>query len=181
MTRFLDLPQRTGERLELSIAGHPPADALRASGWILKNGLEVSGSVEDYQSYISSSKAEWSVAKQAYVKTNSGWFSERSACYLASSRPVILQETGYSNWMRTGLGVIPFTNQEEAVAALEHVSTRYAEHCDATRELAHEYFSADKVLRTLIEQAVETDSILLQGEGGVSDLTESSVKRPRIQ
>ena len=161
MIRFLDLPQRTGERLELSIAGHPPADELRASGWILRDGLEVSGSVEDYQSYISGSKAEWSVAKQAYVKTNSGWFSERSACYLASGRPVILQETGYSNWMRTGKGVIPFTNLEEAGAALEDVSTRYPEHCAAARELGHEYFSADKVLRTLIRQAVEADSALL--------------------
>ena len=154
LERFKDLPKRCDSCLELSVAGHPPTVELEARGWRFKPAADISGDIDSYRSYIHASKGEWSVAKHAYVRTRSGWFSERSACYLASGRPVAVQETGFSDWMRTGLGVVPFSDVDEAAWAIQDISSRYDLHCAAAVEIAEEYFRSDKVLGLLLDAAL---------------------------
>ena len=153
---YFDLPRRAGSVLELAVRSIPALDfeKLRSGGWALVDGRESSRDLEAYQAYIQNSKAEFSVAKHAYVITRSGWSSDRSAVYLASGRPVVLQETGFSDWLPTGLGVLAFNNPDEAVAAIEDVNTRYELHCRAAREIAAEYFDFRKVLPAMIEKAM---------------------------
>jgi hypothetical protein len=107
---YIDLPQRTGAILELAV-GSPtaPRALLVSEGWEVRNPLEVALDPWTYQHYIHQSKAEFNVAKHGYVISRSGWFSERSAAYLASGRPVVTQETGFSDWLEVGSGVMPFT------------------------------------------------------------------------
>jgi hypothetical protein len=154
---YLDLPLRTGPVLELAL-GTPsaPRELLRSKGWTIRSPLEVTRDPWTYQEYLRDSKGEFSVAKQGYVKARSGWFSERSAAYLASGRPVLTQETGFSDWMETGEGVVGFTSPEEAVMGAEEIKQRYPEHCLAARTVAEEYFDSGKVLRRLIELAGES-------------------------
>lgn len=155
LTKFIDLPTRIHRSMELAIAGTPPHKELARGGWQTRQAFGISRSIEDYRAYIQASRGEWSVAKNAYVKLNTGWFSERSACYLASGRPVIVQETGFSKWMNNqGLGVVSFSTFEEAVIGLEGVEQNYDRHVRAAKEIASEYFSATKVLTALIERAL---------------------------
>ena len=97
---------------------------LEKLGWTLESGPRISSSIETYQDYIRRSRGEWSVAKSAYVKTHSGWFSERSACYLATGRPVVVQDTGFTDWLKADAGVLPFTTPEEAAAQLGALRAR---------------------------------------------------------
>lgn len=103
-----------------------------------------------------SSKAEFGVAKHGYVLTKNGWFSERSAAYMASGRPVVIQDTGFSRWLPVGMGVLPFNCVDEAVAAIESLRSRYHLHCAVAREIAADYFDAHLVLAQLIETVVST-------------------------
>ena len=152
---YIDLPQRVGPILELAV-GNPtaPRDLLRSKGWAVSNPLEAALDPWTYQDYIQQSKAEFGVAKHGYVATRSGWFSERSAAYLASGRPVVIQDTGFSDWLQTGAGVIPFSTPEDALAGIEEVNRRYDFHCRAARAVAEEYFDSDKVLSGLIDKAM---------------------------
>ncbi len=109
-----------------------------------------------YQRYLSGSRAEFTVAKHGYVVSNCGWFSERSANYLASGRPVITQETGFSRFIPTGEGLFAFSNMDEAVAAIEAVESDYERHCKAAREIAEEYFDSRKVLTKLLDDVMST-------------------------
>lgn len=109
-----------------------------------------------YQEFIRGSKAEWSVAKHGYVASRSGWFSERSAAYLASGRPVLTQQTGFSHWLPTGAGLLAFETIEEALAGMEKIDANYEHHCRATRELAETFFDAGMVLTSLIERAFDS-------------------------
>jgi hypothetical protein len=104
-----------------------------------------------YQRYIQDSKAEFGVAKHGYVVTRSGWFSERSAAYLASGRPVLVQETGFSDWLPTGAGLLSFSNREEALAGIEEINSRYQFHCRAARSVAEEYFNGERLLAGLLD------------------------------
>src|SRR5205807_370555 len=97
---------------------------LAEKGWILRDPLEVTKDPWSYQRYIRTSKAEFSLAKHGYVVSHSGWFSERSAAYLASGRPVVVQDTGFSEWLPVGAGILPFGGVEEAVEAIKEVSNR---------------------------------------------------------
>jgi hypothetical protein len=152
---YLDLPKRVGSIFELSVGGRTvPRDLLRSNGWIVCDPLK---SVQDpwgYQSYIQQSKAEFSVVRHGYVVARSGWFSERSTAYLASGRPVLVQDTGYSDWLPTGSGVIAFSTPQEALAGIEDIDSRYEFHCRAARAVAEEYFDSVKVLRRLVEKAM---------------------------
>ncbi|MBI2952839.1 MAG: hypothetical protein HYY30_00880 [Chloroflexi bacterium] len=152
---FVDLPARSGQSLELALFNSPaPRSLLAKRGW---NVVDASDAIRDpwaYQSYIQESRGEFSVAKHGYVISHSGWFSERSACYMASGRPVLLQETGFSDWLPGGTGVVPFTTPEGALAGIEDIHSRYASHCRAARQIAEEYFDARKVLPSLIARAV---------------------------
>lgn len=153
---FLDLPQHTRASLEMASAGVPPIDDLLQYGWKLTDAAQVTASTSVYQDYIRRSLGEWSVAKGAYVRTGSGWFSERSACYLASGRPVVVQDTGFGDWLHADAGVLPFRTSAEAAQRLESVLADYQRHCIAAREIAEQYFDSSVVLSKLVSQAMTT-------------------------
>ncbi|MEC4811768.1 MAG: hypothetical protein SAK29_00540 [Scytonema sp. PMC 1069.18] len=152
---YLDLPQKTESIFELAV-GSPtaPRSLLASQGWVVQNPHETTLDPWTYQHYIQQSKAEFTVAKHGYVISRSGWFSERSAAYLASGRPVLVQETGFSDWLHTRYGVIPFNTLEEALTGIEEINSRYKFHCQAAREIAEEYFDARKVLNQLLKRII---------------------------
>ena len=152
---YVDLPQRVGRVFELAL-GSPsaPGPFLQSRGWDVIDPREPTRDPWTYQRYIQGSKAEFSIAKQGYVVSRSGWFSERSAAYLASGRPIVVQDTGFSDWLPAGTGVLPFTNPDEAVTAITSVSEHYAHHCRAARDIAAEFFDARTVLPQLIDMAM---------------------------
>ena len=108
-----------------------------------------------YQDYIRRSRGEFSVAKDGYVVANTGWFSERSACYLATGRPVILQDTGFSSNIVTGAGLLAFSSFDEALTQLVEVDANYEKHCEAARDIAEAHFDSQKVIDSLISRAME--------------------------
>jgi hypothetical protein len=153
---FIDLPARAGPIFELALGSESaPRATLRDKGWRLLDPLAVTRDPSTYQEFIRASKGEWSVAKHGYVASRSGWFSERSAAYLASGRPVLTQQTGFSDWLETGAGLLAFETMEDVLTGLEEIGTDYERHCHAARELATEFFDARKVLTSLIERAHE--------------------------
>ena len=157
---YLDLAEKAGTILEIALGSvSAPRDFLCNKGWRLRNPLEVTRDPWIYQKYIQDSKAEFSVAKHGYVVTKCGWFSERSASYLASGRPVVIQDTGFSQWMETGTGVISFSTPEEALSGIGEIINRYEFHCRAAREIAEVYFDSKKVLTRLIESALNPSAL----------------------
>lgn len=152
---YFQIPEKCKQKFEIAM-GSPdaPRKELRQVGWKITNPLEVALYPWDYQDYLQNSLGEFSVAKDGYVKSWSGWFSERSACYLASGRPVILQDTGFSNYMQTGEGLLCFSNPEEALEALEESATNIERHADAARSIAETYFDSDNVLNSLLERCM---------------------------
>jgi hypothetical protein len=149
---FLDLPAASGPVFELALGGAgAPRGLLRRKGWGLMNPLPLSLDPWTYEAFIRQSKAEFGLAKEGYVVANTGWFSERSACYLAMGRPVLAQETGFSEWLKSSGGVVPFTTREQAASGVEEINARYPAHCRAARALAEDYFDSRKVLPRLIE------------------------------
>ena len=150
---YMDLPGSTGQALELALGSDAaPRQQLLAAGWSLRNPLEVTRDPSSYQHYIQQSKAEFSVAKHGYVVSHSGWFSERSACYMASGRPVLVQETGFSEWLESGAGVVAFSTPEEAIAGIDLINSDYENHSRRARELARASFDAGDVLASLIRR-----------------------------
>lgn len=154
-----DLPAKVDARLELALAGATgPRDRLRCLGWHLRDPAGPTRSTVTFQRYLQESFAEFSVAKHGYVASRCGWFSERSANYLASGRPVVVQDTGFTAWMQTGSGVLTFRDLESAIHAIESVQSGYLSHCQAAREIAENYFAGGVVLSSLIERAMATRS-----------------------
>jgi hypothetical protein len=154
--RFVDLPARTGEPFEVALSidegDEADRDRLVECGWRLVDPRGVASDVGAYRSYIARSRGEFMVAKNMYVDTRSGWFSDRSACYLASGRPVLAQDTGYTDDLPTGAGLFPFTTLDDAAAAVEEISAKPAEHRRAARELAEAHFDAPLVIERLLTQ-----------------------------
>ena len=149
---FVDLPTLTDVSLEIALGGSDaPRETLIEKGWHLRNPLEVALTPQDFQAYVRSSRGELAVAKHGYVVSNSGWFSERSAGYLASGRPVVTQETGFSELLPVGSGLFSFRDAREAVDALENVERDYRTNAAEARRIAEEYFDSSQVLRRLIE------------------------------
>ena len=132
-----------------------PRELLVHKGWKLVDPSQVCPDLDTYRAYIQSSKAEWSVAKNGYVAGQSGWFSCRSACYLAAGRPVVVQETGFSSVLPVGEGILSFTTPEQAREDIRRVEADHERHCRAARAIAEEYFDSDKVLTQLVERAME--------------------------
>jgi hypothetical protein len=152
---FFALPRETGRPMALAVT--PPGDVkqrLTAGGWRLDNPREVSRDPWTYQRYLRGSRAEFCVAKHGYVSTRCGWFSDRSAGYLASGRPVVVQDTGFSDFLPTGSGLLSYRNPSEAAAAVRRVSDDYESHCQAARALCEEFFDARRVLGRLLEQSL---------------------------
>jgi hypothetical protein len=152
--RFIDLPSRVAADLEMAIAGDVPLDRLDAHGWRTVSAHEATLDWDRYAGFIQRSRGEWSVAKHVFISTHTGWFGERSAAYLASGRPVILQDTGFSEVLPTGEGLFAFSTMDEAVGAIEAVESDYERHCRAAREIAEEYFDARKVLAKLLDDVL---------------------------
>lgn len=146
------LPAQSGRQHEVALncVGASPQQWQQRGGWSVVDGSEKSATVNAYRNFIEESRGELSVAKNIYVATRSGWFSCRSTCYLASGRPTVLQDTGYSDILPTGEGLLAFSNLEEALKAVEKVESNYGQHSEAARELAKSYFDAEKVLVDLL-------------------------------
>jgi hypothetical protein len=151
---FIDLPRAVDRRFAIAV-GSPtaPRARLEGAGWSVLNPLAITRDPWTYQAFIDRSSAEFSVAKHAYVVTRSGWFSERSAAYLASGRPVVVQDTAFGEWMPMTPAVETFTRVEEAVDAVSAISIGYGDRCRAARSLANEAFDARRVLAELLERA----------------------------
>jgi hypothetical protein len=150
---YLSVPRRLG--LEFEAAIHPPgereAELLRKSGWRTVDPFAVSRDLDAYRRFIQSSLGEFTVAKDVYVRPRSGWFSDRSVCYLAAGRPVITQETGSSKLIPSGRGLLTFSSLDEACAAVEEVTRDYAAHAAAALEIAGEYFAAERVIGDMLQ------------------------------
>lgn len=151
--KFAALPRLAPGRFELALDIHPAdgkdIDLLRGHGWSLVEPRLVARDPWGYREYIRRSAAELMIAKGMYVQTRSGWFSDRSICYLASGRPVLMQDTGVSDALRTGEGLLPFTTVDEAVEGARAIERDYARHARAARELAERCFDSSIVLSTL--------------------------------
>ena len=151
MLKFLDLPQRTGEVFEIALGGvGAPAPQLQDAGWVITEALAATSSVDAYLDYIGNSRGEFSVAKDGYVKTRCGWFSARTVAYLASGKPVIVQDTGFREVLPCGEGLFAFQTADDAVAAMEEIGRDYERHCRAARRIAEEYFDSHKVLTAML-------------------------------
>jgi hypothetical protein len=153
---LIDLPSRTSGRFALALAIHPnetkDLGALRENGWTLLDPAAVASTPDDYRRFVQGSWAELGLTKAGYVVAGSGWFSDRSACYLASGRPVIAQDTGFGRRLPTGTGLFAFSTAEDAVAAIEELQRDYERHSVAARELATTHLDSDRVLGSLVER-----------------------------
>jgi hypothetical protein len=152
---MIDIPRASGERFELAMDPGDPAVRARlaAHGWTLVDPRPISADVDAYRTYVEASRGEFTVAKDIYVRPRSGWFSDRSVCFLAAGKPVITQETGFSELVPSGEGLLAFSTLEEAVAATHVVAADWPRHARAARALAEEYFAADKVIGAMLDAA----------------------------
>lgn len=147
-----DLPKQVSAKLEVACGGEPPLDRWRERGWQLADAPTTSATAASYQHYIQQSRGEFSVAKNIYVATGSGWFSCRSVCYLAAGRPVVVQDTGFSRGLPCGEGLLAFTSPDEAVDQLRRVEADYPRHARAARRLAGDYFDGRIVVKEILNQ-----------------------------
>jgi hypothetical protein len=154
LRRFVELPARTRASFELAldIDDTDAADRrrLKENRWSLVDPREVAGDPWRYRSYVQGSSAELMIAKNLYVDTASGWFSDRSACYLASGRPVLAQDTGLGDLLPSGEGLVTFSTLGEAAGGAEEILDGYERHSRAARELAEEHLAANRVLPKLL-------------------------------
>jgi hypothetical protein len=153
--RFINAPKASGETFELAtnVEDENTRRRFERSGWRLCCPLQMSVDYWLYRNYIRRSKGEFTVAKDQYVRLNTGWFSDRSACYLAAGRPVIIQETGFTKNYGGEIGLISFRSWGEIVDAVEAINGDYAKHSRAARILAREVFEAENVVRSILDRA----------------------------
>jgi hypothetical protein len=153
--KFFDLPKlRPNTRFELAATVDDSVKTLLNShSWQQKDSIGISADVDRYRQYIQESRGEFTVARDQYTRPNTGWFSDRTACYLAAGRPVITQETGFSKFLPSGKGLHGFKNMEEILHAVDAIETDYAGNCEAARAIASEYFEAEKVVGSMMERA----------------------------
>lgn len=154
--KILDLPCRVPETFEIALdihtADQKDRTALVQHGWQLSDPREVVGDAEAFRRYVQDSGAEFSVAQGIYVDTNSGWFSDRSVRYLASGKPVLVQDTGFGRHLPIGKGLVPFRTLDEAIRGTEVIAADYESHCQAAREIAERYFDSDLVLGRMLQE-----------------------------
>lgn len=147
------LPARVDVPLEVAVGGGGvPVERWRELGWHVIDSHDVSRTVEDYRSYIECSRGEFSVTKNLYAATHSGWFSCRTVCYLAAGKPAVVQDTGFSELVPTGEGLFAFTDLEQAAAGIAAVEADYPRHCEAAREVARTHFGSAVVLGEMLER-----------------------------
>ena len=151
--KFLELPLRSAQQFELAVMLNDTSDRelLETHGWRLVSPFRMSLDVfGDYPEYIRRSRAEFTVAKDQNVRLRSGWFSDRDACYLACGKPVVVQDTGFSNILPVGEGLFAFSTMDEILDAIDAINSDYQMQCNAARAIAEEYFKAEKVLARLL-------------------------------
>jgi hypothetical protein len=151
-TKFIDLPGSTRQSFLVALSGGRPQE-LASYGWCVTEGWVASCTPQAYQNFIQSSRAEFGVAKHGYVQTRGGWFGDRSICYLASGKPVLVQDTAQTDWLPTGEGLLTFRDRSEALNGIDRINADYDRHCRDARALAEEYFASDAVLSDLLEDA----------------------------
>jgi hypothetical protein len=152
--KYLDLPKRRRVKLELAATVNDQVKGvLRGHGWHQVDSIEISRRAECYREYIQHSRGEFTVARDQYVRPRTGWFSDRSACYLAAGRPVITQETGFSKFLPTGKGLFGFSTMDDVLKAIDAVESDYDGNRRAAREIAAEFFEAEKVVASLMQRA----------------------------
>jgi hypothetical protein len=153
--KFIDLPRESAHCYEIALSIHRADEtdrqALVDHGWCITDP-NIVDTPDAFRAFVQSSSAEFSVAQGMYVDTNSGWFSDRSVRYLASGRPVLVQDTGFSSTLPVGEGLLAFRTLQEAVAGANRIVGDYATHAEAAREIAKQYFSAEQVLARFCEQ-----------------------------
>jgi hypothetical protein len=150
--QFIELPQRLDVTLKVAVGGvGAPSERLAANGWQVEDGPTATLTPADYQRLIKSSRGEFSTAKHIYVAIRSGWFSCRSACYLAAGRPVVVQDTGFSSVLPSGAGMFAFNTPDEAVTAIEAVESNYTQQAQSAVQFASEYFDSRHVLNQLLD------------------------------
>jgi hypothetical protein len=156
--KFAELPTQASQRFELALDIHPnetpDLELLAATGWKLVDPRAVASTPEAFRSYVGGSGAEFSVAQGIYVETGSGWFSDRSVRYLASGKPVLVQDTGFGRELPVGEGLLSFSTLNEAVAGAARIAADYEAHCRSARALAEEWFDSDRVVGALLEDAL---------------------------
>jgi len=152
--KILDVPRKVGQSIELATGvgtlSAVDRERLESNGWRLRDAHAFTTDPWRYRDYIRSSSGEFTVAKDLNVRLRSGWFSERSACYLAAGRPVVTQDTGFGNFLPTGEGLFSFNTLDEIVAAFDAINSDYEKHGRAARAIAEEYFRAESVLAKVI-------------------------------
>jgi GT2 family glycosyltransferase len=165
--KFIDLPSLTPQPFELALSSYEPEDKemLEGKGWAVRHALDFSTDTDAYRSYVANSRGEFTVAKDQNVRLRTGWFSDRSITYLAAGRPVISQDTGFSNIFPTGEGLFGFSTMDEILAAVEAINSDYARHSRAAEEIAREYFAHDVVLSQLL---ADIGADLCSGNGYIS-------------
>lgn len=155
--KFIDLPLHTRQKFVMAmgqgIGSRRPTELLREKGWTILEPDEVIPDHHSYRDFLMNSKAEWSVAKHGYVAARTGWFSCRSACYLALGRPVLVQDTGWSEHLPHGEGLLPFKTMEDCVAGIDRINAGYEKHQAAARAFAEKYLDAKIVCQDLLRQA----------------------------
>jgi hypothetical protein len=153
--KFVDLPRRARQPLELALAcdEEETLRMLAGHGWRVTDALALSRELLPYRDYVWGSAGEFTVAKDQNIRLRSGWFSDRSASYLAAGKPVITQDTAFGKRLPTGRGLFAFRAVEDVLAAFDQIQTDYEAHSRAAREIAREYFAADRVLTDLLRQA----------------------------
>lgn len=154
--RFIDVPLLSDQRMELALTvgqqDYEDIGLLDGHNWRIRDPYAYTGNPESYREFIQYSRAEFSVAKNGYVRSNSGWISDRTACYLASGKPAVVQSTGFEWSLPVGTGLLTYSSVEEAVAAIRTVNADYLNHAHAARKLAEDYFDSRKVLGTVLGQ-----------------------------
>lgn len=152
--KFIGLPALTGQSFELALSSYDEEDQklLESNGWHVRDAFGFTQDLDDYREYIVNSRGEFTVAKDQNIRLRSGWFSDRSATYLAAGRPVITQETGFSSILPTGSGLFGFSTMEEAAQAVESINADYKTHSKGALDVAHNYFDHEAVLRPLLRE-----------------------------
>lgn len=150
--KFIELPLRTDQRLELATGlvqlRAEDCALLNRNGWLVTDSLRFT--LSSYRDYIQASRGEFTVAKDANVRLGTGWFSDRSSCYLAAGRPVVTQDTGFGSVLPTGEGLFAFKTLEDILSAFEAINSDYERHRRVARAIAEEYFRAESVLARLL-------------------------------
>jgi hypothetical protein len=153
--RFVAAPKKTSETFEMATNIDEPKTRRKfeQNGWRLTSPLQMSVDYWLYRDYIQRSKGEFTVAKDQYVRLNTGWFSDRSVCYLAAGRPVITQETGFTKNYGGNEGLLSFETLDEITDAAKRINSDYARHSRAAHRVAREFFEAERVLKSVLERA----------------------------